>query len=99
MSAVQPLFKIRSDHFHVLQGTSYVSIDRRRVDSVHYHAGVLSVRDKGSGEVSLDCAAADPDDLMSLLRALERQRDHNNEVLGRAQKQNDVATIFPGFFG
>jgi hypothetical protein len=55
-------------------------------------AGVLTVRYKTSGEVSLDCTNADASKLTSLLQALQTQRDRNRE-LDRRRKQKASASI------
>lgn len=93
----EPFFKIRSDRFEVLQGSSYVFIDRSRVDAIHYHAGVLSVRYKERGGVELDCAKVESDDLQSLLHALQSQRDRNQE-LARSDRRKNSASILPSIF-
>ena len=93
MTSPEPVFKVRSDRFEVRQGSSYVSIDRARVDAVHYHAGVLSVRYKERGGVELDCAQVDSSDLKSLLHTLQSQRDRNHELALSVRKKNSASIL------
>lgn len=92
-----PLFKVRTDYVHVLQGDTYVSIDRSRVDSIQYHEGVLTVQYHGRGEVSLQCAGAEADEVLRLLRVLQDQRDRNQAL--RQREKADAASLLPGIFG
>jgi len=97
MAPVEPVLKIRSDRFEVRQGSGYVSIDRARVDAVHYHAGVLSVRYKENDGIELDCAKIEPSDLKSLLHTLQAQRDRNHER-ARNDRNKNSASILPNSF-
>jgi len=97
MTTTKPLFKIRSDRFEVLQGESYVSLDRSRVNAVHFRSGVLTVCYAKKGEVSLDCAKVDADDLKRLIHMLHEQRDRNCEI-ERRRKGDSSASILPSIF-
>jgi hypothetical protein len=93
MTSPEPFFKIRSDRFEVLQGKTYVSIDRGRVDAVGYHAGVLTAHYRGRGEVAIDCREVDTEDLKNLLGTLQMQRDRNHEVARRERKKNSGSIL------
>jgi hypothetical protein len=99
MNTSTPLFRIRSDRFEVLQGASYVSLDRARIHAVHFHAGVMTVRYKIGGEVALDCAKAEASEVIGLLRALQVQRDRNQKKARLSRERNDVGSVLPGILG
>ncbi|KAB2907210.1 MAG: hypothetical protein F9K30_24035 [Dechloromonas sp.] len=99
MNEHEPLIKIRSDRFEVLQGARYVSVDRERVDAVHFHAGVLTVRYKVSGEVALDCTQTTANEVKDLLRVFQTQRDRNRKNARLTKARGDIGAILPGILG
>jgi hypothetical protein len=99
MSASDPFLKIRRDRFEVLQGADYVPIDRERLEAVHFHDGVMTVRYKAGGEAALDCRRAKSGDVMNLLRTLQTQRDRNQKEARRAKERRDIGSILPGILG
>lgn len=97
MALTDPLLKIRRDRFEVRQGDGYVTIDRIRVEAVHVHGNVLTVRYRERGQVELDCSQMALADLQGLLHALEVQRDRNHQ-LAREQVRRKSLPILPGIF-
>ncbi len=94
-----PLIKIRSDRFEVLQGARYMSMDRERMDAVYFHAGVLTVRYKVSGEVVLDCTQATACEVKDLLRVFQTQCDRNKKKARLTKVRGDIGVILPGILG
>jgi hypothetical protein len=97
MSSSPPFLKIRSDHFEVLQGSGYVSIDRSRIDAVHLRDAVLSVSYKARGGIKLECADIAVVDLKNLVEALQTQRDRNHDR-ARVERTKRAAVLPPGGF-
>jgi hypothetical protein len=99
MNERQSVIKIRSDRFEVLQGARYVRVDRERVDAVHFHAGVMTVRYKAAGEVALDCSQATASEVKDLLRVFQTQRDRNQKKTRLVKQRCDIGSILPGILG
>ena len=99
MTTSDPFLRIRSDRFEVLQGARYVRIDRERIDAVHFHAGVMTVRYVLGSEVALDCSLATTSDVMKLLATLQSQRDRNHKKALITKKRRDIGSTLPGLLG
>lgn len=85
-------FKLRSEQLEVLQGDTYATIDCRRVESVYYNAGWMTVRYKVTGEVVLNCTGMELFDIKYLLHTLEIQRNRNRD-LDQLLKKRDAGSI------
>lgn len=80
----EPILKVRRDRFEVLQGSSYVAIDRPRIEAVHYHDDTLRVHYRSGGEVVIDCRSIEVSELKKLVAVVQQQRDQNQRNRRRA---------------
>ena len=97
MTSFTPLFRIRRDRFEVLQGNSYVVLDRSQVNAVYFRSPVLTVCYKERGEVTLDCTKVEPDELKRLVHRLQLERDRNLQM-ERGREKKDSGSILPSHF-